>query len=185
VYTNIGKKIKVLAQVFTWVGIIGSVIMGIFLITLSSPREVEVRQGGGYFTPSTTRTETVFEPSMIVVGLVVSIGGSLSSWVSSFVLYGFGELIETNAEIVRNTAKGLSGDTLTVKTENHETTKPTDDRWKCQACCCLNIADKTECWKCETKKAEDSEEWSCRDCKQLNDKEAYRCKECGTFKVDI
>lgn len=42
-------------------------------------------------------------------GFAVLILGPLASWVSSFFLYGFGELIETNCEIARNTRNRAFG----------------------------------------------------------------------------
>ena len=69
-FDNIGSKIKTVAATIAWLGIIGSVIIGIVMIAES-----------------------------LLVGLLVIIVGSLSSWVSSFTLYGFGQLIE-NTDII-------------------------------------------------------------------------------------
>ncbi len=71
---SIGSKIKALAQVLTWVGILCSVILGIILMAT--------------------------DESLIFSGLIIAILGSLSSWVSSFVLYGFGQLIENTDKLV-------------------------------------------------------------------------------------
>lgn len=67
-FERIGSKIKKLASVITWLGIIASLILGVVLIS-----------GGD---------------EMIVLGIVVMALGSLASWIGSFLLYGFGELIE-------------------------------------------------------------------------------------------
>ena len=72
-FGNIGGKIKTLAQVVTWIGIIGSVIYGFVL--------------GIY-------EDLIFE------GFIMALLGSLISWVSSFVLYGFGQLIENTDKLV-------------------------------------------------------------------------------------
>ena len=77
-FENIGSKIKALAKVICWVGIILSLIIGI--IMLASGGDV----GSG-------------------VGLVVIIVGCLGSWIGSFFTYGFGELIEKTTEIAENT----------------------------------------------------------------------------------
>ena len=83
-FNNIGGKIKVLAKVLCWVGIIVSVLVGIILIASAAG-------GSGYsgFTDSAT----------IVLGILTIIVGSISSWVGSFVLYGFGELVENSSAI--------------------------------------------------------------------------------------
>lgn len=70
-FDNIGGKIKAVAQVVTWLGIIASVIGGIaIMVSLESP-----------------------------MGVLVMVGGSLISWLSSLALYGFGQLIE-NTDII-------------------------------------------------------------------------------------
>ena len=63
-FDNIGEKLKKLAYVITIVGAIASVIGG--LITISS------------------------DP---IAGFLTMILGAVSSWASSFVIYGLGELI--------------------------------------------------------------------------------------------
>lgn len=73
-FANVGGKIKAVAQVVTWIGIIGSVIGGIALISTN-----------------------------FIVGLLTAGVGSLLSWVSALALYGFGELVE-NSDISTNLA---------------------------------------------------------------------------------
>lgn len=79
-FNDIGGKIKTLAKVICWVGIIGSVIVGLIMMT----------SDGDKYGP---------------LGLGVLIGGSLFSWIGSFFAYGFGEIIEKVTEIAKNTAK--------------------------------------------------------------------------------
>ena len=64
-FDNIGSKIKIVAIVCTIVGIVASVIAGIVLMA----------------------------GDVVGLGLLVAVGGSFLSWVGSFLLYGFGELI--------------------------------------------------------------------------------------------
>lgn len=77
-FDNIGGKIKTLAQVVTWIGIIASVISGFAIMSID---------------------EEIF------VGLIVMIFGALMSWVSSFVLYGFGQLVENSDKLVKLSKK--------------------------------------------------------------------------------
>ena len=70
-FENIGGKIKGLAKVVCWIGIILSVITGILAIAA---------QGSAGFIP----------------GIAIIIVGALGSWVGSFVLYGFGEMVENS-----------------------------------------------------------------------------------------
>lgn len=67
-FNRIGSKIKGLALIITWLGIIISCVSGFVLIN-------------GH-------------DEQILIGSIVMIGGSLAACVSSFLLYGFGELIE-------------------------------------------------------------------------------------------
>ena len=71
-FNNIGNKIKTYAEVVSWIGIIASVFTGIVIMTTSAE---------------------------FVLGLLICIIGSLLFWISSFFLYGFGQLIE-NTDIL-------------------------------------------------------------------------------------
>ena len=81
-FSNIGGKIKSLAQIVCWMGIICSVVSGIILIDT--------------------------DDDLAFLGFVIIIIGSLLSWVSSFVLYGFGQLVENSDKLVLNTEKPYS-----------------------------------------------------------------------------
>ncbi len=72
-FNNVGGKIKAIAKVVAWIGIVICVIYGFVLL--------------------------VSVEDMALVGLIVMTVGSLLSWVSSLVLYGFGELIDNSAVI--------------------------------------------------------------------------------------
>ncbi len=82
-FKNIGKKIKTLAKVFCWLGIICFTIVG--LIAMSS--------GYGEYGSS------------VIMGILIILVGFLVSWIGSFLLYGFGELIDSSqrtAEILED-----------------------------------------------------------------------------------
>lgn len=74
-FNDVGKTIKGLASVLTWLGIIASFIA--FLILLSTDED------------------------LIGVAVIVFIVGSLVSWLSSLTLYGFGELVDNSAKMVK------------------------------------------------------------------------------------
>ena len=73
-FDNIGGKIKGVAKFITWLGIIASVIS--FLIIVS-----------------------IGENELIGLGFILLVVGCIGSWLSSLMLYGFGQLIE-NTEII-------------------------------------------------------------------------------------
>lgn len=82
-FTHIGGKIKILAQVLCYIGIAASVFAGIAVITMSR-------------MAAAAGTDTV---ATIAAGVIVMIAGSLLSWVGSFLLYGFGELVQNSSTI--------------------------------------------------------------------------------------
>ena len=84
-FNNIGRKIKTFAKVMCWIGIISSVLAGLVMIAASF----------------SGRAAT----AGILMGIAVALVGSLISWVGSFMLVGFGELVENTAEIAANTRK--------------------------------------------------------------------------------
>lgn len=81
-FDKIGQKIKGLAKTICIIGIVLSVIAGVAMMAV----------GGG---------------AGVISGLLFIAVGALLSWVSSFVLYGFGEIICKLSEIAENTKKNL------------------------------------------------------------------------------
>ena len=79
-FNDIGKKIKAVAALSAALGMIASLIVGLVLMSEDS----------------------------VGLGLVTIIFGSLLSWVSSFALYGFGELVDNSAKTAANSAKIVS-----------------------------------------------------------------------------
>ena len=79
-FDNIGGKIKALAKVFCWLGIIASIISGAAIIVQASQQRYNSGVG-------------------ILYGVLIIVGGSLISWISSFFTYGFGQLIENTDRI--------------------------------------------------------------------------------------
>lgn len=75
IFSNIGGKIKILAAVITWTFIIASIIGGISIMAQDN--------------------------DLVPVGILVAVGGSLLGWVNSFLLYGFGQLIENTDILVQ------------------------------------------------------------------------------------
>ena len=75
-YENIGNKIKGLAKATFIVEAIAAVIAGIVLMTTGGP-----------------------DDEVILYGWLVLIAGPIIAWVSSWLLYGFGQLIE-NSDII-------------------------------------------------------------------------------------
>ena len=80
-YGNIGGKIKTLAFVWAIIQAVGAFITGILLMA--------------------------DDEDLIPVGLLIALLGPVVAWVMTWLLYGFGELIEKTCEIARNTRGGV------------------------------------------------------------------------------
>ena len=78
-YGNIGKKIKGLAFGIFFAEAIASFFAGVAILST--------------------------DEDLIGVGILVMLLGPIVAWISSWLLYGFGDLIETNREIEYNTRK--------------------------------------------------------------------------------
>ena len=78
-FDNIGNRIKVLAVILTLLGIVASFIVGTVFLDFE------------YVEDKTLR---------IIIRLFIIVGGSFLPWVSSFLLYGFGQLIENTDKLV-------------------------------------------------------------------------------------
>ena len=77
-FNNIGQKIKTLAEVLCWIGITVSVLAAALLFVSG------VTEGN---------------PHAVLFGLLLVVLGPLLSWIGSFLLYGFGELVTKTSRI--------------------------------------------------------------------------------------
>ncbi|MCH5212283.1 MAG: hypothetical protein J1G06_04650 [Oscillospiraceae bacterium] len=128
-FDNIGGKIKTLAQVVCWIGIIGSVISGIVMIAT--------------------------DDDLAFLGVIVIVIGSLVSWVSSFTLYGFGHLIENTDLLILKVEKLYSrkeepylNEKKSYSNKNTENGN-TPHRWACNYC--GKFIDRSPCPYCGNK----------------------------------
>ncbi len=96
-FNNVGSKIKTLAKVLCWVGIILSVVSGIIIMVAGN--NIPFNYNYGY----NSYRNSGFSGSTFVIGLIVIVVGSLCSWLSSLFTYGFGQLIENTDNIRENT----------------------------------------------------------------------------------
>ena len=93
-YDNIGEKIKGLAKAAFIVEAIMAAIVGIALLAS--------------------------DEDLILTGLLVLLVGPIVAWVSSWLLYGFGELIDRVSEIAKNTRILPNTPTATNNQEHHD-----------------------------------------------------------------
>lgn len=75
-YENIGEKIKILSKIIFYIQAIGSAIGGLAVMTMDANEET------------------------VLIGLLLLFLGPVLAWVSSWVLYGFGQLIDNTDKLV-------------------------------------------------------------------------------------
>ena len=107
-FDNIGCKIKALAQVICWIGIIASVIIGFVLIVQDE--------------------DTAF------IGILTMILGSLGSWIGSIMTYGFGQLIENSDILVKQGNKIPEKPSNTDSNAFVNSVETPKHRWRCDGC---------------------------------------------------
>lgn len=171
-FENIGGKIKTTAVVVTVIGFIASVIGGI-----------------GIMAAHTSRNPTIF------TGIGFLVGGCVGSWVGSFMLYGFGQLIEDLQEckgyLYTLTKNNESGDAPKIKsallagaesTRKQSASSMPSYPWICDRCGARNSSSATVCRDCgEQHITAPCSEWKCPKCGYLNPAGQLSCKSCGEY----
>ncbi len=128
-FNNIGKKIKTLTVVCFVLVLIGVVVYGVVLMV-------------------TLRRQAW-------IGLLVIAGGFLACWISSFFLYGFGELIESSEKTAENTSlllQKLKAPAKNVPASSSSFVKSagnTEETWTCQYCDYKNPTVTSFCRNCQ------------------------------------
>lgn len=102
-YNNIGKKIKGFAIVLAVVLTVVYVFCGIAMIAGFSSSQSQ--QGG----------------AGIAGGVIIMLLGPVIAWISSWFLYGYGELVDKMAEIKKNTDYMAKLIEVHIKTQNNIT----------------------------------------------------------------
>lgn len=100
-FRNIGKKIKTLANVICWLGIIGGVLSGLAIIATGAA-------GIGLNVSNGISTNYVSAAGLIVLGVVMLVVIPLLSWLSSFMLYGFGEMVDSVSDLKQSNEEMLN-----------------------------------------------------------------------------
>ncbi len=181
-FENIGQKIKTLAVVIFVVCAVLFVILGIITLFVN-----------------------------FLVGILCISLGPLFSWISCWLLYGFGEIIEAVDDIRSNTYKinkelqTFSQQMQSVPTYSQLTEQPTQketsksaekiNTWTCSKCGKKNESTFNYCNSCGMQRYRASSTsfsqqkpksikttWICPDCGQENRSNDIWCKGCGRYK---
>jgi len=129
-FDNIGGKIKAVAKVICWIGIIASIIIGFIMLVQDE--------------------DTAF------AGLLTMVLGSLGSWIGSFITYGFGQLVENSDILVQ---QGNKPPVTTTHTNNISTSQTIqgEHMWRCEGC--GNMISEEICPVCNKEKLENLKKW--------------------------
>lgn len=93
-FDNIGVKIKNVAKIACWIGIVVSIIIAIVLFACAS--------------------DSLSEELNVLLGFVVLLAGPFLSWLCTLVLYGFGELVD-NSSILAAKAKSKRDKNIIIR----------------------------------------------------------------------
>ena len=123
-FDYMGEKIKGLGKVYCWIGIVASVIAGIAIVIAGG---VLGGVAGALLG--------------LLIGAIYAAIGSVLSWVSCFVLIGYGELVDNTETITYMIAKSLN-------TENTNGNIGVSNTWVCANCGHENSNNFGQCKKC-------------------------------------
>jgi hypothetical protein len=97
-FSNVGRKIKIAAKFFCWIGIIGSVVYGFVLIAQGNNMNNYSTYVGGYRISGENTGN-----GLVLAGVLIIFLGSLFSWLGSLGIYALGQ-ITMNSDITAETA---------------------------------------------------------------------------------
>ena len=153
-FDNVGSKVKKLAKIICWIGIISSVISGIAII-------------GG------RTVDRYYAPSNIFVGILVAVLGSFFSWLGSLATYAIGvsaENAEANAYKLDVLEKRINqGNQVGTSNASVPSTKP------------ATTSNSNASLRSLTNN-NTSNQWRCPDCGTWNNRANILCNGCGKYR---
>ena len=131
-WSDMGEKLKVLAQVICVLGMIASLVYAITVWNTRIPGEPVI----SYFNNATHIQNN--QTSTFWPGLLALVIGCLLSWVGSWILYGFGLIVESAEKNlhVSSAAPYVGIDAAFLP------------KWTCPKCKSENLQSKVQCQKC-------------------------------------
>lgn len=129
-FDNIGGKIKAVAKVVCWIGIIASIIIGFIMLVQDE--------------------DTAF------AGVLIMVLGSLGSWIGSFMTYGFGQLVE-NSDILVQQGNKTSNASKQLGANNSAAFQTSQHQWRCDGC--GNMISEEICPICNKDKIDNLKKW--------------------------
>ena len=100
-FKNAGRKIKVLARILFWIGVVCWILIAAGIAFGGSLYTTLFKDTNGF-----TQELNFSGPGMIIAGVAAGLVGILATWLESLFVYGFGELIDNTARINRRLGRG-------------------------------------------------------------------------------
>ena len=134
-YNNIGDKIKTVAKTVGIVGMVFSLIVGFFICVALG----ELIGGAG-----------------VIIGLAIMVGGSIVSWMSTWLLYSWGDIVD-NVQQINETLTKRDLETKPQSSRLLQSAKSSQKpkapaKWTCPKCGEQNKANAQYCINCFTEK---------------------------------
>ena len=102
-FNNVGAKIKKIAKIVCWIGIIGSVILGIIMIVQGNELNSQRTSYGGFYGDFSYTVTSNAGNGLKTSGWLTLLLGPLFSWLASLGIYALGQ-ITMNSDITAETA---------------------------------------------------------------------------------
>lgn len=102
-FDNVGAKIKKIAKIVCWIGIIGSVILGITMIVQGNELNSQRTSYGGFYGDFSYTVTSNAGNGLKTSGWLTLLLGPLFSWLASLGIYALGQ-ITMNSDITAETA---------------------------------------------------------------------------------
>ena len=102
-FDNVGAKIKKIAKIVCWIGIVGSVILGITMIVQGNDLNSQRTSYGGFYGDFSYTVTSNAGNGLKTSGWLTLLLGPLFSWLASLGIYALGQ-ITMNSDITAETA---------------------------------------------------------------------------------
>ena len=134
-WSDMGQKLKILAQVICVLGMIASLVYAIIIWSAQVPVETTV----SYWNNAAHIQKN--QPSTFWPGLLMLVAGCILSWVGSWILYGFGLIVERAENGYTISDKG-------IRLPDGGTMPAIWSTWTCPDCKTENPQSRAVCLNC-------------------------------------
>ena len=162
-FNDIGRKIKTVAMIACWLGIIGSIILAISEFVVANELSNSYSRYSDIIANEIQTSTTTAWTALLA--------GPLAAWLVSLPLYGFGEAIEHLAAI----RAALKANNCHTQSDISAEPKANSDNAQSD----INAEPKTNDNAPPSGVSVAGPTWRCIDCNQINPQSRIMCSKCG------